>query len=193
MTGSRAIHPLLISLTNISFAFWSKALNHLFLLLTILPIPAFIEKDAKVWGVLDSRLMHECLDFIMQPLKKAAKIGVMMPDPAGSLRYCFTLLVAYIADTPEAVMVACVAGKTSAVTMELYVQFGDAYHHPPHTAISTLSQLVSIQSSGTDPADIKAYAKEAMKFQLNGVNEPFWRNWPLSQPVRTTSATQPKS
>ena len=182
MTGGWAAHPLLISLANIDFAFQSKASNHLFLLLAMLPIPAFVDKDPKIQGVLDACLMHKCLDFIMQPLKKATEIGVMMSDLAGSLQYCFTPLVSYIADMPEAVTVACIAGKTSAVTMALYTEFGDPYHHPPCTAISTLLQLASIESSGIDPADIKEYAKVAMNFWLNGIDKPFWRNWPLSSP-----------
>jgi hypothetical protein len=35
---------------------------------------------------------------------------------------------------------------------------------------------------GISPDDIKNYAKKAMEFRLNGVHEPFWRDWPLSQP-----------
>ena len=182
MTGSRAAHPLLISLANIKFDLRSKASNHLFLLLALLPIPAFIERDSKTRGVLDARLMHECLDFITLPLKKAAEIGVMMSDPMGALRYCFTPLAAYIADTPEAATIAAVAGKTSPVTMASYKEFGDPSRQPPRTAISTLTQLISIESSGIAATDIKAYAAEAMKFRLSGVNKPFWRNWPLAHP-----------
>ncbi|KAF8336052.1 hypothetical protein F5887DRAFT_1063304 [Amanita rubescens] len=115
MTGGREAHPLLISLANIDFAFRMKASNHLFLLLALLPIPKFIEKDKKVQGMLTARLFHACLDFITQPLKKAAEIGVMMSDP-------------------------------------------------------TLSQLISLESQGADPLDLKAYGAAAMT------------DWPLAQP-----------
>lgn len=182
MTGGREAHPLLISLANIDFAFRMKASNHVFLLLALLPIPKFIERDKKAQGMLTARLFHACLDFVTQPLKKAAEIGVMMSDPVGSLRYCFTPLVAYISDTPEAAMIACVAGKTSAVTMASYKQFGDPLRHPSRTAEKTLSQLVSIESQGVDPQDLKAYGAAAMEYRLNGVHRPFWRNWPLAQP-----------
>ena len=130
MTGGRSAHPLLILLANIEFAFHMKATNHLFLLLALLPIPKFIQKDNKVRGILEARLIHRCLDFVTQSLKKAAKIGVMMSDPTGSLCYCFTPLVAYIADTPEAATLACITGKTSPVTMASYKEFGDAEPHP---------------------------------------------------------------
>ena len=182
MTGGREAHPLLISLANIDFASRMKASNHLFLLLALLPIPKFIESDKKVQGMLAARLFHACLDFITQPLKKAAEIGVMMSDPVGSLRYCFTPLVAYIADTPEAAMIAGVAGKTSAVTMASYKEFGDPLRHPSRTAEKTLSQLISLESQGADPLDLKAYGAAAMTYRLSGVHRPFWRDWPLAQP-----------
>ena len=182
MSGGRAAHPLLISLANIDSDLRSKASNHLFFLLSLLPIPKFIEADAKVKGVLEARLMHQCLDYVTQPLKKAAEIGIMMSDPAGSLRYCYTPLAAYIADTPEAATIACVAGKTSHLTTASYVNFGDPQRHPPRTAFSTLSQVASILSQAISPNDIKTYAQAAMEFRLNGVHEPFWRDWPLSQP-----------
>jgi len=54
MTGGRAAHPLLISLANIDFAIRSKASNRLFLLLALLPIPVFIDRDAKIRGILDA-------------------------------------------------------------------------------------------------------------------------------------------
>ena len=95
MSGGHAAHPLLISLVNIDSALRSKASNHLFVLLAILPIPKFIEPDKKVKGVSEAQLFHECLDYVTQPLKKAAEIGIMMSDPAGSLRYCYTPLAAY--------------------------------------------------------------------------------------------------
>ena len=182
MSGGRAAHPLLISLANIDSTFRSKAANRLFLLLALLPIPKFTATDQKVRGVLEARMLHACLDFVTQPLKKAAEIGVMMSDPVGSLRYCFTPLAAYIADTPEAVTLAGVAGKTSHITTASYKEFGDPHRHPPQTASTTLTQLASIRTQGISPNDIKTYAKAAMEHRLNGVHEPFWRDWPLAQP-----------
>ena len=33
-----------------------------------------------------------------------------------------------------------------------------------------------------DPWNLKAYLKEAGEFQLNGIHEPFWCDWALSDP-----------
>ena len=94
MTGGHVAHPLLISLANLFMDFRMKGSNHAFLLLALLPVPKFIHKDWPIRGVLESHMIHECLDFILQLLKKAAEVGIMMSDPAGSLRHVFTPLAA---------------------------------------------------------------------------------------------------
>ena len=129
MTGGRVAHPLLISLANLLMDFRTKASNHAFQLLALLPVPHFIHKNCKIWGILENRLIHQCLDFILEPLKIAAEVGIMMSDPLGSVRYVYTPLAAYIVDTQEAIVLSGVAGKTSHLTMATYKQFGDAFRH----------------------------------------------------------------
>ena len=181
MTGNRVAHPLLISLANIAMDFRTKASNDLFLLLALLPIPRFIHSDKKIRGVLESRLFHYCLDIILEPLKIATQFGVLMEDPLGLLRVCFPPLAAYIVDTPESALVACIAGKTSSVTMASYKQFGDNYRHEPRTPSITLANLRAVESV-VDPWELKGYVKEMMKHRLNGVHRPFWCDWPLADP-----------
>ena len=131
MTGGCQAHPLLLSLAGLDMCFWMKASNHAFLLIALLPIPKFIHKNQKTCGVLGDCLKHKCLDFIVEPLKIAAQISIMMSDPVGNLKYCFTPLAAYIVDMPESMMLAGVVGKTLSVTMAYYKQFGDPVQHEP--------------------------------------------------------------
>ena len=160
-----------------------KASNHAFLLLALFPIPQFICPEKNLVGVLESRLVHKCLDFILQPLKTAAEIGIMMSDPLGYLRYCFTPLVAYIVDTPESALLAGVAGKTSSVTMASFLQFGDPFRHPPRTASTILAQLQATEFEYDPWNDLGQYVDHVKEtYRLNGVHRPFWRNWPLSDP-----------
>ena len=183
MTGGRVAHPLLISLANLVMDFHAKATNHAFQLLALLPVPKFIHNDRKTRGVLEYRLIHECLDFILKPLKKAAEIGVMLSDPLGSLRYAYTPLAGYIVDVAEAVVLSGVAGKTSHITMASYKQFGDPFQHEPRTASTTLAQLDAIEED-INPWDLKNYIPKAATYRLNGVHRPFWRDWPLSDPSK---------
>ncbi|KAF7975623.1 hypothetical protein HWV62_9217, partial [Athelia sp. TMB] len=181
MTGDRVAHPLLISSANIAAETRMKSSQNAFMLLALLPVPKFLEKRPKVRGILGDRLIHACLDFVLEPLKIAAAIGIMMTDALGQSRFCFTPLASYMVDTQEALMLAGVAGKTSHLTTASYRQFGDNFRHPPRTARLTLSQRDIIRTT-VDPADVAAYGREAMKFRLNGVDTLFWRDWPFADP-----------
>ena len=104
-----------------------KATNHAFLLLVLLHIAKFTHKDQKTCGVLENWMIHECLDFILKPLKKAAEVSIMMLNPVGFCHYVFTPLAAYIVDVQEALALSGVAGKMSHVTMVTYKKFGNAF------------------------------------------------------------------
>ncbi|KAI5986479.1 hypothetical protein EDD15DRAFT_2373187 [Pisolithus albus] len=183
LTGDRVAHPLLISLASIKMATRLKLSSHAFLLTALLPVPKFVHKNKRMKGVLEARLIHQCLDIVLEPLKQATKLGVMLSDPWGYSRYCFTPIASYIVDTPEAAMLAVVGGKTSPITMATYKQFGDNFQHEPRTSSTTLAQL-AVVSSTADPNDIEVYFREAQKFHLNSVDKPFWRDIALSCPSK---------
>jgi hypothetical protein len=180
MTGGRSAHPLLISLANISMEFRNKDSNNAFLLLALLPIPKFVLRQKKVRGMLDARLYHHCLDIVLAPLKAAARLGVMLADPLGNSRWCFTPLASFIVDTPESQLISCVGGKTSSVTMASYEQFGDDFRHPPRTGSITLNTINKVHRSKSALESLEKYAKAAKSYRLNGVQLPFWRDWTLS-------------
>lgn len=183
MTGDRVAHPLLVSLANFIMDFRLKASFHAFLLLALIPVPKFIYKLKSLRGVLENRLIHECFDFVLNPLKIAARIGIMMSDPLGSLRRCHTPLASCIIDTPESTMLSGVAGKTSSVTMASYKQFGDSFRHEPRTASTTLAQIAAILEQYDPWDDFEEFVKAAKKIGLNGVHLLFWRDWYLSEPA----------
>jgi hypothetical protein len=181
MTGDRTAHPVLLSLANIHTNVRMKSSNRAFLLVALLPCPKFITKDKKLRGVLENRVIHLCLDIITHPLKLAARVGRMMSDPCGYSRFCFTFLASYMVDTPEAVMLAGVAGKTSHLTMADYRGFGDPVRHEPRTASTTLAQLAELVTT-VHPLDLPVYVPAAKTIRLNGVHLPFWRDWYLQTP-----------
>ncbi|KAG1734246.1 uncharacterized protein EDB91DRAFT_1238446 [Suillus paluster] len=82
MTSRHITHPLLISLANIKMAVRNKASSHTFLLTALLPITEFLHPVKHMQGVLEAHLIHQCLDIILKPLKRAAHIGHMMSDPS---------------------------------------------------------------------------------------------------------------
>ncbi|KAG2130225.1 hypothetical protein DEU56DRAFT_872344 [Suillus clintonianus] len=179
MTGARVAHPLLLGLANIRMNTRTKLSSRAFLLTALLPIPQYLHSKPRMRGMLEDRLMHECLSIVLKPLMKAAEIGIIMSDAAGNVRHCFTPLAAYIVDTPEACMLACVRGKTSLFTLASYLEFGDTFRHPEHTRTITLAQLNSIK---VDPHNLEAYFQACEQYRLNGVHSPFWADWPLADP-----------
>ncbi|KIM51816.1 hypothetical protein SCLCIDRAFT_142487, partial [Scleroderma citrinum Foug A] len=146
MSGNHMAHPLLLSLANIDTDICSKSSFHSFLL-ALLPVPSFIHNKSRVWGLLSNHLIHQCLDFVLKPLKIAAAIRVMMSDPIGNLRHCYTPLVTYIANMPKQNLVACTSPKSP-------------------------------------PTDLINFLKATKEHRLNGIFEPFWRDWFHSDPSR---------
>ena len=179
MCGGKVAHPILISLANIRMKVWNKALSHAFLLLALMPIPKFIHQTSRMCSLLEAHLFHQCMDAILESLKEAAEYRCMMSNPSGNLRYCFTPLISFIADTPEACMVACVQGQTSPVTISASKNFGDHDRHKPHTTALTLHQLDSVSHL---VADIKAFFQACEPYCLSGVALPFWCDWLYAKP-----------
>ncbi|KAE9405064.1 hypothetical protein BT96DRAFT_988892 [Gymnopus androsaceus JB14] len=170
-------------MANIDTEVQSKALNHLFNLLALIPIPRYTHPKQEVNGVYENRLYHQSLDIVLEPLKKAAEVGVMIADHVGQLCFCFTPCTSFIVDTPEALLIACVGGggKTSLFTTAIYEDYGDSYRHPSCTADSTLATIDNI---GVAADSIESYWQEAQKAHTNGVVNPFWQDWPLAEPFK---------
>ncbi|KAG1844743.1 hypothetical protein C8R48DRAFT_617756 [Suillus tomentosus] len=133
LSGDRVAHPLLISLANIYMTTRLKSSSNAFLLTALLPVTKFVHKNKRMRGVLQDRLVHNCLNIVLEPLKLAARNGVMMSDPMGRTK--------------------------------------------------TLEQLKIVRSRAC-PDDLEAFFREAQKFRLNGVDEPFWWDWLLAEPSR---------
>ncbi|KAI6010662.1 hypothetical protein F5J12DRAFT_681948, partial [Pisolithus orientalis] len=127
LCGGRVAHPLLVSLANIKMSTCLKLSSNSFMLTALLPIPKFVHKNKHMCGLLKDRLIHECLDIVLEPIKQAAKLGIMLLDSLGHMQYCFMSIAGYITDTPEAAMLTAVGGKTSLITMAMYKQFRDPF------------------------------------------------------------------
>ena len=129
MTGNWMAHPLLLSLANIDSDICSKGSLHTHLLLALLPVVSFIHLKTRVCSLLADCLIHESLDFVLNPLKVAAAVRIIHPDPVGNLWCCFTPFVAHITDTPEQTLLLETSPKASPVSTATCKQFSDPY--PP--------------------------------------------------------------
>ncbi|KAI6105052.1 hypothetical protein EDD16DRAFT_1695759 [Pisolithus croceorrhizus] len=96
-----------------------------------------------------------------------------MSDPSGNRQIMHTPLVAWIADYPEQLMIACVSAKNSPISLATAEQFGDVTAQPPAIAVAAC-----------DPRNIAAFHKVCLAKHLNGIVEPFWTIWGDACPSR---------
>ena len=182
MSGNRESHPLLITLTNTTEEYRMKATNHAYQLLALLPIVEFADDRARIKSMLASRLYHDCISFVTNGLKEAARVGVVMVDPWGYNRKFYTPLCVKVVDTPEAKLDAGVMQNASHLTTAVHGQFGDSVPSPPRTAQVTYELLKSIEDREIHPDNLEEYCEEARLLHLNGVARLFHAGWPLSCP-----------
>lgn len=175
------MHPVLLSIANIDAGVRMKATSHSFSLAAYLPIPKFVGVSAQVQSVLAARVYHICLDIITSSLKHAEGVGEELSDPSGNVRVCHTPLVSWIADLPEQRLLAGVTSNQSPTSTATLEQFGDGICHPRRTRNDTLVDI-AIACSNADPIDLPAFIKTSSLLGLNGVHQPFWRDWGAADP-----------
>jgi len=174
------MHPLFISIGNIPGHIRMAATSHAWRCVAFMPIPKFDVPQANQ-SILQAHVWHSCVDIVAGGLKCVAKTGCFMPDPHGDIRHCFMPLVAWTADLPEQLMIACVSKSASPVTEATHKQFGDAHRHLPRTGELTLERIKQITTT-VDPWNLARFQKLVKKLQLSGVDIPFWGDWLFGDP-----------
>jgi len=181
MTGDIKMHLLFLTIGNINSNVRMKATSHALVCIAYTPTPEFLT-NPEFQSVLEARVWHRCVDIVCAGLKLAACTGTFMSNPNNLTRYCFTPLVAYTADLPEQLMIACVTKSSSHVTITEKNQFGDAIPYAPCDSDLTLRKLHKLCQL-IDPWRLQEFLAEAKKHHLNGVQLPFWRDWRFSNPL----------
>ena len=180
MTGDIEMHPLFLTIVNINSKVHMKVTSHAWACVAYTPTPEFLTHP-DFHSVLEACVWHHCVNIVCTGLKLAACVGTFMSDPTNLTRYCFTPLVAYTADLPEQLMIACVTKSVSPVTIAEKNQFGDVIPYAPCDSELTLQKLHEL-CQRIDPWRLQEFLVEAKKHNLNGVQLPFWRDWRFSNP-----------
>lgn len=181
------MHPVLLSIANIRPGVRMKATSHSFVLAAYLPIPKFKGvASAPLHAALVAESYHTCLSIVLENLKIAERDGVEMSDPKGFKRTNHTPLVSWIADLPEMHMISCTTHNHSPISLATVHQFGDDQFLLPHarrTRDHTLDNITRARlDAGPDPANFPGFVKEAAKYGLIAVQEPFWAKWGQADP-----------
>lgn len=177
------MHPVLISIANIKAGVRMKASSHAFALVGYLPIPKYGQDcPAEIKAVLTARIFHFSLDIIFEKMKQAEKSGARMSDSHGNIRIIHTPLVSYIADYPEQRLIACVSGNASPLSTATQNDFGDETAHPRRTRTFTLSRIFDTCAQLDPITELAAFTATCRDRELNGVHQPFWRDWGAADP-----------
>ncbi|KAF7973201.1 hypothetical protein HWV62_15785 [Athelia sp. TMB] len=188
-TGNKEMHPVLISIANISAGVRMKATSHAFAILAYLAIPKFLDVQPSVHTSLATRVYHASFDIFTASLKRAEQFGHFMPDPRGDVRLCFTPLISHILDMAEQRIFALVLGNQSPTSTASYHEFGDPSQHPPRTRDHILGKI-ALACKEAPAHDVPAYTRAAARHGILGAPLPYWRDWGHAEPslVQTPDA-----
>ncbi|KAG2100722.1 uncharacterized protein F5147DRAFT_581944, partial [Suillus discolor] len=90
-------------------------------------------------------------------------------------------LIAYVANTPEELVIACITINASPITVATCANFGDPDHHPLCKDSSTLANIHKVIIS-ISPSELVAFFKKCKQYHLNGVQQPLWMDWVTVDP-----------
>ncbi len=179
ISGDKKAHCVYMSCGNIRKDVRSKASARCWLKVAEIPVAKFEEASSQ--RVLSQRLYHICMDIITEVLKQCSHTPVRLTDANGDERLVRTILFVHLADLPEQLLISCCHGGASPISFARHSDFGSGVRMPPRTGVGTLQCIRSIREK-VQPSSIARYESAAGKDGLNGVAEPFWRDWKFADP-----------
>lgn len=179
--GSKQCHAVYLSCGNIKSTLRTKSKARCWMMIAEIPVVQFDQKHSQ--KILSQRLYHQCMDIVLESLKACSRVPVKMTDATGVVRLVRTILWAHLADYPEQQLIACVLGSASPITLANYKTFELAKCRAPRTGAVTMQRISALlKTKGLRTTNFRRYATLAKAKQLNGVFEPFWRDWEFADP-----------
>lgn len=183
-SGNKKIHPVLVSSGHLQKAVRAMPSLRAFMLLAYVSdgkwdnVTFATGVQAKLMpGILSRKLWHVCMKIILAPLKAMGQKPVGMIDCSGHLRKEMAFFAAYIADLPEQAMNAVIAPPNCVSCIASYDELGDSEPCAPRTGNSILQTLAKICAENPNATTFE-FAQIAKKYGLNGVEEPWWADFP---------------
>ncbi|KAF8314384.1 uncharacterized protein EI90DRAFT_2835868, partial [Cantharellus anzutake] len=112
-TGDQKMHAVYISLGNISKNVRKRRSAHTWLLLAKIPISKFSKthftgnksERESMPGISSHRLFHKCMKQVLALLRVDRRLYEIVQSPDGKLRLCVAILMAWIADLEEQLLI----------------------------------------------------------------------------------------
>ena len=113
-TGDKKMHAIYISLRNISKEIQKRWNAQAWLLLAKVPVSKFPKtvfpgsktEQGVMPGILGQCLFHRCMKIVLTPLRIDQRKYYIVPSPDGNSRQCMVILMGWIADLEEQLLIA---------------------------------------------------------------------------------------
>lgn len=190
-SGGKAAYPVYLTIGNIPKAIRRKPSRNACILIGYLSV----DKMSRI-GLSDiqhrsrmQRVFHESMKIILEPLKEAGRVGVMMESSDGSVRRVHPILTSYVADYPEQCLVTCSKYGTCPKCTTPADDLGElkSPRDPDRTSKWTLDIIEGgLQEHGS--AQHRKFHQHCMENGVTGgVFAPFWKDFPFTDIHRITT------
>ncbi|KLO04383.1 hypothetical protein SCHPADRAFT_836422 [Schizopora paradoxa] len=179
--GDKCTYGVYLSCGNIAKDIRGGLSSKCWMKVAEIPVVQFEDKQHQT--LLHDRLAHKCLDIVTSQLKYHSHNPTYVPDPSGRIRLLRPILCAHLGDTKEQKRTACVAENSSPVSIANFRQLGLSTACQPRTAEFTLRRIRNLDAAiGDNRSDLAMVRATASSLHLNGVMEPYWRDWKFAEP-----------
>lgn len=178
--GDKEAHCVYMTCGNIISDVRTKLSSRAWIMVAQIPVAKFNEQDYQ--GMLTSRLYHKCMAIVTANLKQCSQVPVPMKDASSVVRLVRTILLAHLADHPEQQTIACVAGNCSPISLARHADLGADALLAPRTRAYTFGRIRQLRLKCVDPDNLWLVDRHVLKFESNGVLEPYWRDWKFADP-----------
>ncbi|EUC58991.1 hypothetical protein RSOL_289920 [Rhizoctonia solani AG-3 Rhs1AP] len=157
MCGGQEAYPVYLTIGNIPKSVRRKIGRHATVLLGYLPVDEFTEvADPDERARLKHQLTHDALGLLLEPLRRAAKEGVVMTCADGRQRRIYPIPAAFEGDWPEQCGMACAEEGGCPVCEQVYDQRSNYPNLAPRRDPNdTITALRAYFANKEDPGELK--------------------------------------
>ncbi|PPQ83323.1 hypothetical protein CVT26_015163 [Gymnopilus dilepis] len=120
-----------------------------------------------------SNLFHHCMQYMIKPLEKAGRDGIVLASGDGALRRCYPILAAYVGDYPEQILVGLIKNGRCPICPAPPDEIGDFNSLlEPRDMEAILRALNSLDEGATQ------FAKACAEAGIKPVQCVFWKDLP---------------
>lgn len=176
-SGDQQVHPVYLSIGNISKSIRRKPSYRAQVLIAYLPILDVSHLPGEAARIMRARYFHAAMRVVLKSLEEAGRNGIELTGGDGAVRLAFPILAVYVADHPEQSLVCCTRfGQRCPKCTAAVVDFSKL-----HVASWSLRQQRDTLKTLRHAQKLDSYrkAEEVLKSAgLTHVDIPFWANLP---------------